>query len=123
MLKFLGILIGGGIGSLLRFFITKSFEKLTFKSKHIGTFLVNVLGSFVLGVAYSYSTTKCSILYQIIVIGLIASFTTFSAYEFDNLTLIAGQRYREFFKYALGSCIVCLMFLYVGIIVSKMIFN
>ena len=30
----------------------------------------------------------------------------FSSYEFDNLTLIAGQRYREYFKYAFGSCLV-----------------
>lgn len=123
MLKILGILIGGGVGSLLRFFITKSFEKLTFKNKHIGTFLVNVIGSFALGFAYSYSTTKSSMLYQAIVVGVIASLTTFSAYEFDNLTLIAGQRYREIFKYALGSCIVCLMFLYVGMIVSKTTFS
>lgn len=123
MLKLLCILIGGGIGSLLRFFITKTFAKITQSNKHIGTFLVNVIGSFALGVVYACFATKASLLYQIVVIGIIASFTTFSSYEFDNLTLIAEKRYREFFKYAFGSCIVCLMFLYIGVISSRFIFN
>lgn len=119
-MNILGILLGGGIGALFRYFITQFFSKLNPQNKHIGTFLVNVLGSFALGYLYACSSSHCSFLYKTIVIGVIASFTTFSTYEFDNLTLIAGQRYREFFRYAFGSCLVCLLFLYIGIIFANL---
>lgn len=119
MVNMFGIVLGGGIGAVLRYLITNTFSNFAPQNKHIGTFLVNVLGSFLLGYIYTTSCTHCSFLYKTIVIGTIASFTTFSSYEFDNLTLIAGQRYREYFKYAFGSCLVSFLFLYIGIILAK----
>lgn len=115
-----GILLGGGLGAILRFLITKFFTGLNPQNKHIGTFLVNVLGSFALGYIYACSSGHCSVLYKTVVIGIIASFTTFSTYEFDNLTLLAANRYPEFFKYAFGSCIICLISLYLGILFSTL---
>ncbi len=119
-MEFLGILLGGGVGALLRFFVTQFFSKFNPHNKHVGTFIVNVLGSFALGYLYACSSGHCSLLYKTIVIGAIASFTTFSTYEFDNITLLAGQRYGEFLRYAFGSCIVCLLFLYLGIIFANL---
>lgn len=119
-MEILGILLGGGIGALLRFFITQFFSQLNPQNKHIGTFLVNVFGSFALGYIYACSSGHCSLLYKTIVLGLIASFTTFSTYEFDNLTLLAGQRYGEFFRYAFGSCMVCLLCLYLGMFFANL---
>lgn len=120
MMNVLGIMLGGGIGALLRFLILQFFVKFNPQNKHIGTFVVNILGSFALGYLYACSSVHCSILYKTVVIGIIASFTTFSTYEFDNLTLIAAQRYREFFRYAFGSCILCLLFLYMGMIFANL---
>lgn len=119
-MEFLGILLGGGIGALFRYFITQFFSKLNPHNKHVGTFIVNVIGSFALGYLYACSSGHCSLLYKTIVLGVIASFTTFSTYEFDNLTLLAGQRYGEFFRYAFGSCVVCLFFLYLGMIFASL---
>lgn len=119
MMNILGIMLGGGTGALLRFILTQFCTKLNPHNKHIGTFIVNVLGSFALGYLYACSSGHCSILYKTVVIGVIASFTTFSTYEFDNLTLLAAQRYREFFKYAFGSCFVCLLFLCLGMFVAN----
>lgn len=117
MMNILGILLGGGIGALLRYFITKLVSERNPHNKHIGTFLVNVIGSFSLGYVYACSSAHCSLLYKTLVIGIIASFTTYSSYEFDNLTLIAAQRYREFFKYSFGSCFICLVSLYLGMLI------
>lgn len=120
MMNILGIMLGGGIGALLRFALTQLCTKFNPDNKHIGTFVVNVLGSFALGYLYACSSGHCSFLYKTVVIGVIASFTTFSTYEFDNLTLLAGQRYREFFRYAFASCVVCLLFLYLGMICASL---
>lgn len=119
-MEILGILLGGGVGSLLRYLIMHSFSKYVPENKHVLTFFVNVLGSFALGYLYAYSSGHCSLLYKTIVLGVIASFTTFSTYEFDNLTLLAKQRYGEFFRYGFGSCLVCLLFLYLGIIFANL---
>lgn len=115
-MEILGILLGGGIGALFRYFITQCVSKFNPHNKHVGTFIVNAIGSFALGYLYACSSGHCSLLYKTMVLGVIASFTTFSTYEFDNLTLLAGQRYGEFFRYAFGSCVVCLLFLYLGML-------
>lgn len=119
MYNIVGIMLGGGIGSLLRFLVMKPFNHSN--NKHIGTFLVNTIGSFLLGGIFATALSSSTFVYKFIVVGIIASFTTFSTYEFDSITLLASQRYKEYFKYTIASCFVCLFSLYMGIFLYKFI--
>ena len=83
MYNIVGIMLGGGIGSLLRFLVMKPFNRSN--NKHIGTFLVNLIGSFLLGVIFAAALSSSTFVYKFIVVGIIASFTTFSTYEFDDI--------------------------------------
>jgi CrcB protein len=119
MIKVLAVLIGGGFGAMFRHFVTDYFKRHHYHNKQNGTLLVNIVGSFLLGLAVSSSIEHNSILYKLLVIGFIASFTTYSSFEFDNLTLIASQRYKEFFRYSIGSCLICLFCLTLGIMLFR----
>lgn len=81
---------GGFIGSLLRMLLVNWMNKCFPYSINFGTLLVNVLGSFIIGLFFSYMQNKgLSLAFNnFIVTGLLGAFTTFSAFSYDNLLLL-----------------------------------
>lgn len=87
MLSFLGVFAGGGIGSVLRWWICGRI------AGHWGTFAVNVLGAFFIGAAYAYFQRAGGInpaVKTFVMTGLLGGFTTFSTYLLD-FSRLAGQ--------------------------------
>ena len=101
MLGILGVFIGGGIGSLLRYWVCGRI------CNHWGVMLVNVIGAFVIGMVFHYFNTRSGIRPEIkmfVMTGLLGGFTTFSTFMLDFGTLIIG-----------------IVFLYVGLWSAKAI--
>ena len=71
------VILGAAVGAPARFLIDQYFRKFT--DKPIGTFAVNILGSFIIGIAYS-STEH---LYDFLAIGFAGAFTTWSTCIID----------------------------------------
>ena len=71
------VILGAAIGAPARFLVDQYFRKFT--DKPIGTFTVNILGSFLIGLAYS-STEH---LHDFLAIGFAGAFTTWSAFALD----------------------------------------
>ncbi len=111
MINLLSVFIGGGIGSILRWLCCSLI------SSHWGTMLVNVLGAFLIGAAYSYFA-KLSTLNQelklFVMTGLLGGFTTFSTYLLNFITLANGNRLTEAFLYLIGSVLIGSLFLFAG---------
>lgn len=88
----LAIFIGGGTGSLLRYFIQYLIhERLS--AYHIfpwSTFIVNIIGSFMIGMFYALSARYNigSEVRLLLTAGLCGGFTTFSTFSNDNLEMI-----------------------------------
>lgn len=74
--------IGGTIGALLRYAVV---ELVDTKSFPLGTFTVNVVGSFVLAVLTFIGASEQMIL--LLGTGACGSFTTFSSFSFDTVHL------------------------------------
>lgn len=110
MYPFLGVFIGGGIGSVLRFFIC---QKIT---SHWGTMCVNIIGAFLIGVAYAYfeqSNVKPEIK-LLLMTGFLGGFTTFSTYIMNFSTLMGSQNYTEAFFYLIFSVLIGIAFFITG---------
>ena len=111
MFSILGVFIGGGIGSVLRWLVCC---KIT---SHWGTMIVNILGAFLIGCAYTYFQ-KCLIdnssIKLFIMTGLLGGFTTFSTYLLNFSTLINNNQHLEAFIYLLLSIIIGLAALMLG---------
>jgi CrcB protein len=61
----------------------------------LGTFVVNITGAFLVGIAFSLSggwpiTTGG---WQLVSIGVLGGYTTFSTFSQDTLELLAGRKY------------------------------
>lgn len=92
MFSFLGVFIGGGMGSVLRWLVCVGVPA------HWGTFTVNVAGAFFIGMAYTFfqrCTGVAPELKLFVMSGLLGGFTTFSTYLLDFARLAGQGRARE----------------------------
>jgi CrcB protein len=83
------IVIGAAIGAPARFAIDQYIRKFT--SKPYGIFLVNVIGSFLLGYTFN-STTH---IHDLIAIGFAGAFTTWSTFMLDIYLAFELKRKNE----------------------------
>jgi CrcB protein len=83
-MRYLQVLLGGAAGSLLRYAIG-IFVLEHYRGRFpIGTFLINVIGSFFIGVV----TTSLEAGWRpLLVTGVLGGFTTFSAFEWETFSL------------------------------------
>jgi CrcB protein len=120
MKNLLYIFIGGGFGSVLRFLISNFTQKIwNINSFPMGTFVVNIIGCFLIGFLTSYFIRIDSYLKFLMITGFCGGFTTFSAFSSENYSLWENGDYFVLIFYILLSVIVGLIAVYAGLQVSK----
>ncbi len=82
-----------------------------------GTFTVNVLGSFVLGflLVWLQAVAPNDQIRQFAAIGVLGSFTTFSTFSYETVTLVRAGEVLRAGGYALGSMVVGVLAVMIGI--------
>jgi len=113
--------IGGFLGSISRYSIYLILSKSLLSTFPWGTFIINLCGSFVIGLIYGlaeeYAISQYYILF--LVTGFCGGFTTFSSFSAENLGLLEKGEYLLFVAYSIGSLILGIIFVFVGIMSSK----
>ena len=114
---------GGALGATLRY-LTSIFFKYFFYYSFVGTLVVNVLGSFLVGLfIYSLQNKNLSqdLIKYFFIIGVLGSYTTFSAFSFEAIDLLTNNKLFLSFIYIFTSLILCLIASYVGLNINKII--
>lgn len=122
MKNLLLIFTGGGIGSLFRFGLSRFINKMTVSPFPFGTFIVNIIGCFLIGFIIFYTARFGERAEQwrfFLATGLCGGFTTFSTFSLENVQLLDDQRILLFFAYTIGSVAIGILATYGGILVAR----
>jgi CrcB protein len=122
MRNLLLIFTGGGIGSLFRFGLSRFVNKMTTSPFPYGTFLVNVIGCFLIGFIIFYTERfddKAGQWRFFLATGLCGGFTTFSTFSLENVQLLNDQRILLFLAYTIGSISIGILATYGGLLLAK----
>ena len=116
--------IGGFVGTVSRYLTTLMIQKFYTTSFPLGTFVINVMGCFLIGIFYGLSergSITSGEWRMFLTIGFCGGFTTFSAFANDNLTLLGDSEYFYFALYTGLSVMLGLLATYIGNLLTKLI--
>lgn len=108
------IACGGGLGSVLRFFISDAMVRHFGAAFPWGTLLINVSGSFAIGLFATFATGPDTRWFGsaegrlFLMSGVCGGFTTFSAFSLQTLNLLREGDWLRAGAYILASVIVCI---------------
>lgn len=140
-MQFLAISLGGAVGALLRYYITQFSNNIAVKiidrntilsvtSPHEssnmifpwGTLIVNLVGSFLIGVLFVLIIEKSQwseTMRLFLIVGFLGAFTTFSSFSIDNFQLLAqGEIIKAIVNIVLNVSLGLLL-VWLGIILSR----
>ena len=102
------VIIGAAIGSPARFLVDQYFKKFT--DKPAGTFIVNILGSFLIGL--TFATTENW--HDFLAVGFAGSFTTWSTFILNLYLGYELKRYKVVATNLIASIAFGLLAAYLG---------
>ena len=104
----------------MRFLISNYTQKVwNVNSFPMGTFVVNIIGCFLIGLLTSYFLKVDNYLKFLLITGFCGGFTTFSTFSAENLSLWESGNYLVLGLYITLSIIVGLLAVYLGLQISK----
>ena len=116
---YLIVFIGGGIGSALRHAVNVMAARAFGYGFPFGTLIVNILGSFLMGLLAGFFAYRAGLVPQhmrlFLTTGILGGFTTFSAFSLDAALLFERHSYSTAMTYIVGSVVVSLFALFLGL--------
>lgn len=123
-LTLLQVAAGGAIGASLRYLTGTASLRLFGAGFPWGTFAVNVIGSFLMGVIVVVLAQKdATRLAPFLMTGLLGGFTTFSAFSLDVLNLYERGDYGLAALYATASVFLSLAAIVLGLYFARGIWS
>lgn len=115
-------MIGGAFGAAARFLLTENVYQLTGRDFPYGILVVNVLGSFLMGLLAILLVQKFpenEALRLAVIVGFLGAFTTFSTFSLDTLTLYqSGEQLKAFFN-IVSNVAICVLAVWLGMLTAK----
>jgi len=125
MVKVGFLILGGALGTLLRYWVSGLPHRIYDGAFPWGTLIVNLAGSFLIGLCWGLLGRENigSNLRTFLFIGFFGSFTTFSTFAFESLNLIRDGNIKFAVINMLASNVFGVLLVLAGFIASRLILN
>lgn len=107
------VIMGASLGAAGRFLIDQYFRKLT--NKPVGTFIINISGSFLIGLTLIDKTNW----HDFLAIGFAGAFTTWSTFMLDLYLGYESKKYKEVAINLLASLVCGLAAVWFGLRIAS----
>jgi CrcB protein len=118
------IALGGASGAVSRYLLATWAHGLWEGKLPVGTLLVNMLGSFAIGIIYVLLVERQLIHPDwrgVLMVGFLGAFTTFSTFSLETITLLEAGHIAHAMAYMLGSAILCVVMAGVAIQLTRLL--
>ncbi len=108
MLQVLFVALGGAIGSAARYLVGGWFAARFGAAFPYGTFVINVTGSFIVGLFLAYAQQRVSLSPYwrlFFAVGVVGGYTTFSTFEYESIRLLQDGEMLLAAVYLIGSVV------------------
>ena len=113
--------LGGAVGAILRWWIGVLMSHLL-APVFLGTLVVNLTGSFLVGVLLMWFQEKLPIsdvLRTGVLVGLLGGFTTYSAFSMEAVSMMMAGFYGRASAYVVVTVAVCLARTWAGVMLGR----
>lgn len=123
MLNMISIFIGGGLGAVLRYITGVYVVKNSHLNLPLATFLVNIIGSLLIGFLYVFFIDKQNINPAVkfaLTVGFCGGLTTFSTFSLELFEMIKNAQIIHALSYIIISVLVCIIAVTIGAYLAKL---
>ena len=124
MMEYVMVAAGGMIGAVGRYAVTGWISRISDTTFPYGTFVVNVAGSFLLGVIATLLIDRLAVdpyWRLFLTIGFLGSFTTFSTVSYESLRIMEAGMFDIALLNLLGSIAFGLVAAWMGVVAARAI--
>ena len=114
---------GGAIGSVLRYALAMSVQRWAGTGFPLGTVIVNILGSFTIGLLYVWLIERMGAPHALrlfLIVGVLGGFTTFSSFSLETVTLVMESSYGYALLNIAASVALCLLGTRFGMVLARL---
>ena len=116
------VALGGAGGSVLRYGLARLAASYLGPTTVMGTFIVNVTGSFLLGLFIALALEKASLsgnLRALVAVGFLGGYTTFSTLSLESVRLVEDGELVRAAASILGNLVLGLAAAYIGLLLGR----
>ena len=116
------IALFGALGCLTRYFLSGWVYNIFGRTFPSGTFAVNIVGAFLIGLIMEFSMRSTLISPSLrigLTIGFLGGLTTFSTFSYETFRLLEDGELLIAMTNVLVSVVICLLFTWLGILAAR----
>lgn len=121
----IAISLGAIAGALSRYYLTLWFSQRFGTGFPYGIFFINLTGCFAMGFFMTLALDRRVVIIPpelrlLVATGFLGSYTTFSTYGLDTITLLSNQRFMAAVLYWAGSASLGILSVQLGIVLARL---
>ena len=121
-LAYLWVALGGALGSAGRFWLNNFIAAISGGNFPLGTLIINVTGSFLIGIFAGLGLQSRATAMQLLMIGVCGGYTTFSSFSLQTLQLLQKGEWLYAGGNIILSVVLCMVAVWLGYLLGS-VFN